>query len=77
MKEEGPLYIACMGAITNVASAILMEPAILKKDIKIIWIGGGDYPDGRWEYNLKNDINAATIPLISRDCDNTACAMAN
>lgn len=65
MKEEGPLYIACMGAITNVASAILMEPAILKKDIKIIWIGGGDYPDGRWEYNLKNDINAANVVFKS------------
>lgn len=65
MKGEGPLYIACMGAITNVASAVLMEPDILKKDIKIIWIGGGNYPDGRWEYNLKNDIHAANVVFKS------------
>lgn len=65
MKDEGTLYIAFMGAITDMASAILMEPKILQKDIKVIWIGGGNYPAGRWEYNLKNDINAANVVFKS------------
>ncbi len=66
MREDSrTLYIACMGAITNVADAILMEPAILKKNIRIVWIGGGNYPKGRWEYNLKNDIHAANVVFKS------------
>lgn len=65
MKDDGPLYIAFMGAITDMASAILMEPEILKKDIKVVWIGGGNYPLGRWEYNLKNDVIAANVVFKS------------
>lgn len=65
MKEEGTLYLAFMGAITDMAAAILMKPEIIKKDIKVIWIGGGNYPAGRWEYNLKNDLNAANVVFKS------------
>lgn len=64
-RDETPLYIACLGAITNMASAILMEPQILCKNIKVIWIGGGNYPTGRWEYNLKNDVHAANVVFKS------------
>lgn len=39
MPEGQRLYVAAIGAITNVAAAILMEPAILNK-IVVIWLGG-------------------------------------
>lgn len=65
MKDEGPLYLAFLGAITDMASAILLEPRILEKDIKVIWIGGGNYPEGCWEYNLGNDIAAANVVFRS------------
>ena len=45
------LYIGMQGAITDLASAILMEPAICDK-MTAIWIGGGPYPKGGEEFNL-------------------------
>lgn len=62
---DEPLYIAFLGPLTDMASAILMEPEICKKNVKVIWIGGRDYPDGGWEYNLKNDIISANVVLQS------------
>ena len=61
MKEDTPLYIAFLGPLTDMASAILIEPEILKKDITVIWIGGGNWPVGGNEYNLKNDITSANV----------------
>lgn len=55
---EEPLYVISLGALTNVASALLMEPAIAQR-MTVIWIGGNVYPQGGWEYNLKNDVTAA------------------
>lgn len=49
-----------LGAVTNLASAYLMEPRIAEK-ITVIWIGGGKYPEGGWEFNQNNDINAARV----------------
>jgi inosine-uridine nucleoside N-ribohydrolase len=34
-----PLYVVAIGAITNVASAVLMEPAVAER-IVIVWLGG-------------------------------------
>lgn len=66
MKEDDrPLYIACLGAITDMASALLMNPEITKKDVTVIWIGGRDWPAGGWEYNLKNDVAAANVVFKS------------
>ena len=38
MPEGELLYVVAIGAITNVASAILMEPEIVKK-ICVVWVG--------------------------------------
>ena len=38
-STEEPLYVVAVGAITNVASAILIEPEIIKR-IVIVWLGG-------------------------------------
>ncbi|MGP4041597.1 nucleoside hydrolase [Gracilibacillus sp. D59] len=62
MKEDSrPLHIAFLGPLTDMASALLKEPEIAKKNIKVIWIGGRDWPSGGREYNLSNDIHAANV----------------
>lgn len=66
MKEDPhPLFIACQGAITDLASAIMKEPAICSR-MTAIWIGGGPYPKGGREFNLGMDIKAANIVMRSR-----------
>ena len=64
--DDRGLYIAFLGPLTDMASALLMAPEIQEKDIKVIWIGGRDWPDGGWEYNLKNDVNAANVVFKSK-----------
>lgn len=59
--DDRPLYIAFLGPLTDMASALLMEPRIADKNIIIIWIGGRDWPAGGWEYNLNNDVCAANL----------------
>lgn len=65
MKDDPrPLYVLSLGAITDLASAYLMEPRIAKR-LTAIWIGGGAYPYGGREFNLCNDINAANVVFSS------------
>lgn len=62
--DPRPLYVMVLGAITDLASAYLMEPRIAGR-FTAIWIGGGAYPAGGTEYNLKNDIAAANVVMKS------------
>lgn len=65
MKEDPrPLFIANIGALTNLASALLICPEIAER-ICVIWIGGGKYPVGGWEFNLNNDLPAARVVFAS------------
>lgn len=72
--EDKPLYVIAIGAITNVASALLIEPQIREK-IVIIWLGGHahSWPD-TYEFNMYQDVAAARIvfgcqvPLIQLPC---------
>ena len=65
MKDDKrPLYIACQGAVTDVASALLMKPEIADR-MTVIWIGGGDYPKGGFEFNLMMDIHAVNVIFSS------------
>lgn len=59
-----PLFVLCQGAVTNVASAILTRPEIAPR-FTCVWIGGAAYPDGGWEFNLTNDVNAANVLFAS------------
>lgn len=59
-EDERPLFVCGMGAITNVASALLLEPRIAERMV-VIWIGGRPYPEGGFEFNLNNDKNAARV----------------
>lgn len=56
--DSMPLFLTCGGPLTNVAAALRLEPAIVDR-MTVIWIGGGDYPGGGWEYNLATDLDAA------------------
>jgi len=38
MKDEGTLYVAFLGPLTNMASAILEEPAIQDRDVVVVWV---------------------------------------
>lgn len=66
MKDDDrPLYIACQGAVTDVATALLMKSEIAEK-IVVIWIGGAGYPEGGFEFNLAMDIAAANVIFASK-----------
>lgn len=76
--REGPLYVMTIGAITNVASALLMAPDIADK-IVIVWLGGQpEYWDTAREFNLAQDVPAAQVafdcgvPLVHIPCSNVA-----
>ena len=62
---DEPLYVVSIGAITNIASAILMEPTIISK-IVVVWLGGHalEWPDTA-EFNLNQDVLASRLIL---DC---------
>ena len=65
-KGSDPLlYVVAIGALTNIASAILIEPRIIEK-IVIVWLGGNGlhWPD-TVEFNLAGDVAAARLVL---DC---------
>lgn len=53
-----PLFVTCGGPLTNIAAALKLAPAIASR-MTVIWIGGGRYPGGGWEYNLMTDISSA------------------
>jgi len=63
-NDDRPLFIGMQGAITDLASAILLEPAICNR-MTAIWIGGGTYPNGGWEFNLMQDPVAANVVFKS------------
>jgi len=73
-SPEDPLYVAAVGAITNVANAILIEPAIIR-NIVVVWLGGNghNWPNQR-EFNFRQDLNASRIifdcgvPFVQLPC---------
>lgn len=58
-SPEDPLYVAAVGAITNVANAILIDPSIIQ-NIVIVWLGGNghNWPNQK-EFNFRQDLNAS------------------
>jgi len=73
-SNDEPLYVVGIGAITNIASAMLREPEIINK-IVIVWLGGHAL---HWsntdEFNLRQDMTAARlvfdcgVPLVHIPC---------
>ena len=62
---ENPLYVVAIGAITNVASALLLAPEIAE-NIVVVWLGGNarHYHDTK-EFNMMQDVAAARVVLAS------------
>lgn len=73
-SPEKPLYVVAIGAITNVASALLLKPEIADR-IVIVWLGGHsrEYHDIK-EFNLIQDVAAARVvfksgaPIVQLPC---------
>ena len=64
-SPEKPLFVVCLGAITNVASALLMQPEIADR-IVIVWLGGHALEwEDNYEFNLRQDIAAARVVYAS------------
>lgn len=64
-ENDAPLYVVAIGAITNVASALLLEPAIAGH-IVVVWLGGHPtHWDHTREFNLWEDVPAAQVLLDS------------
>ncbi|CAA6689435.1 MULTISPECIES: nucleoside hydrolase [unclassified Lentimonas] len=54
-REQGPLYVMAIGAITNVASALLLAPDIVD-NVVVVWLGGhADHWPHNYEFNLRQD----------------------
>jgi purine nucleosidase len=72
--DDDPLYVVAIGAITNVASAVLLAPEIIRRMV-VVWLGGNppDCPQSR-EFNLMQDPLAAQLmfdsglPLVQVPC---------
>lgn len=64
-SPKKPLYVVAIGAITNIASALIIEPAI-KDNIVVVWLGGHahHFCDTK-EFNLEQDIAAARVVMQS------------
>lgn len=64
---ELPLYVAVGGGLTEVASAMMLEPAIADR-LTLVWIGGDAYPAGATgETNFNIDPLAAQFVYNASD----------
>ena len=63
--EERPLYVIAIAAITNVASAILLNPEAAKRMV-VVWLGGHsfEWPDNK-EFNCYQDVSAVRVVMDS------------
>lgn len=78
MSSDEPLYVAAIGACTDVASALLAEPR-LAEHIVVIWLGGQPpYFSHGFEFNMGQDIRGTQhlfdcgVPLVWIPCMNVA-----
>lgn len=67
--DDDPLFVSFLGPLTDMASAILLDPTIVQRNVIVIWIGGIDHSGldsgPRVEFNLSNDIAAANVVFDS------------
>ncbi|WP_309386698.1 nucleoside hydrolase [Cerasicoccus frondis] len=81
--EDRPLYVVAIGAITNVASALIAAPDIARK-IVVLWLGGHPVHCGSTnEFNLQGDRIASRfifdcgVPLVRFPCALVAQSLAS
>ncbi len=74
-SPENPLYVVVIGAITNIASAILLNPEVAENTV-VVWLGGHahHFYDTK-EFNMYQDIAAARVvmgsgvPFVQLPCE--------
>jgi inosine-uridine preferring nucleoside hydrolase len=61
-RDGRPLYVVAIGCATNVASALLLHPQIIR-DIVVVWTAG--YPTAvdlpNYSFNLEQDVRASQL----------------
>jgi inosine-uridine nucleoside N-ribohydrolase len=73
---ELPLFVACGGSLTAIASAWLIEPRIAER-VTLVWIGGNEHeglaatpaPFTMLEYNTSSDLTAAQVVFGDSDLE--------
>ena len=81
-SPERPLYIIAIGALTNIASAMLVSDKV-KENAVVVWLGGHGHDLG-WtdEFNMRQDLLATRIvmtsgvPFVQIPCECVASAFA-
>ena len=64
-SPENPLYVLAIGAITNIASAILLNPRVVENTV-VVWLGGNaDHFGHTKEFNMSQDVAAARVVMKS------------
>ena len=78
MTSSEPLYVVAIGAVTNIASALLLEPRLVEK-IVVVWLGGqAHHAPTAHEFNLSQDVYASRllfdcgVPLVQIPCQGVA-----
>ncbi len=73
-SPENPLYVVAVGAISNVANALLIEPSILP-NVVVVWLGGNGHSwPNQLEFNYKQDLHASRtifdsgVPFVQLPC---------
>lgn len=68
MKDDPrTLHVLFYGPLTDMASALLMEPRIAERNVHVVWIGGAmRRPAWKIEFNLSNDIHSANVVMKSK-----------
>ncbi len=79
-SPEQPLYVVAIGAITNIASAILLNPDVAKNTV-VVWLGGhGLHYHDTHEFNMRQDVAAArvvmqsAVPFVQLPCQGVVSA---
>lgn len=64
-NSDERIYVVAIGAITNVASAIIMDQSIIDKMV-VVWLGGHslEWKNTR-EFNMVQDVKAAQVVMDS------------
>lgn len=81
-SPEEPLYVIAIGAITNVASAILLEPKVAENTV-VIWLGGhAHHFHDTCEFNMRQDVAASRVvmgsgvPFVQLPCNGVVSSFA-
>lgn len=63
-NSEDLIYVVAIGAITNVASALMLAPQI-KDKMAVVWLGGNSILRDSPEFNMAQDVMAAKVVMES------------